>query len=253
MTARCLACCAVLTGGLASGAETAGRVFDVQGDWHSSPARALRTGAALQPGDRLRPASSAYSIDIALLDGSEIHCSSRKPCAESGIVIPAVEPPARGFLSTLGALWDAAFQHEPPPMIFAIARGGQPREAVLLCENGRADVAPALATLDPGRYRLRFTPRAGGAPAQSACDWSGGNSAVPVDLAPGLYEMSVANETGEPEGGPAIVLVKAEPGFAAARKTFEDAREHARQWRDASLPAQRRFLAAILYGLERRP
>lgn len=147
---------------------------------------------------------------------------------------------------------------EPERYFTAASRGleGDLKEAVVRLTGPQADVAPAMAELSAATYWVRFEPLAGDAPktAASQVQWAGKSALTSTSgLKPGLYRLVLLDETGEPTGSEAWILLCAPPDYSTASAAFAKAVHTVAGWPSEVDPAAvRAFLRASLEELSKQ-
>lgn len=144
----------------------------------------------------------------------------------------------------------------PDRFITAVTRGlgPEPWEAVVEMNGDQVNLAPALANLADGKYRLKITnlPQNPAFAAEHAIQWSPGGVAgfaVP-GIQPGVYSMVIMEGPGDIQGAEAWLLVTAGPMAASLLQTWEQVKESIAPWReDVEAPYLHAFLRATLVAL----
>ena len=232
-----------------------GLVVERKGKWIR-----VQEKKVLEPYDEVFPrttlqteASTTNSIKIAFFDGRvwSQTCSVQDPCGRSYNIPSATK--AKSALMEFLKNYVSAQKLVPP--VFTASRGvGSvgPREAVLVARSGTVNLATSLDGTAAGRWRLTLTNPSASLESGTTriVDWPGEVSANFGDLAPGVYALDVRNESGEPLGSPAAVLLVTPTAAAKAQEEFNQAKELASRWQGVDSATQRGFLVRVLYAIE---
>jgi hypothetical protein len=181
----------------ASTQAEAGYVLDITNTWvlANGSGSPLKLGGALAPGSTIiakNPTSTA-AIVVMLRDGKILgRKCSQQTCAQP-LVIPSDITPTSSIFADVRD-WVSRIAKDPKRYIGTMARGDQPRDAVILLHDGKADFAPTLGNLDPEVFRLTLTSMGASSNQRSISHirvkWDGklGQSIDSTTLMPGLYE-----------------------------------------------------------------
>jgi hypothetical protein len=225
--------------------DTAGYVVALKGVWLASPGVVqLAPGRPVAGGIRLESKDAGASITVAFLDGSA-------KTFTAPFTVESVHAAAKSGTSRMLSAVSKSLQQEKRAAIFGISRGSSDvRPAVLKQTGRRVDLGPALGSLPSGEYSLELTPVDGAAPVAAKCnlDPPSATSAT-IALAPGAYQLRVANAGGTPFGS-ATVLIASAADFDAKTAAFQEGVAATASWPSDTDPAAiRQFLAALLIGL----
>jgi hypothetical protein len=261
--ARLLAYLAVASSPHLVWAQDVAYVLEVQGRWYVTqrPAGDLRRGSALRVGDTVAPRQGFEPLDSIVIMGLGERILARRDCqSDCGSPIQIADPRtvadplAARFVKAVMSLWE----RDAPKFTVYSGRGaaGRLAEGVVQVAGGRADLAPVL-DLPAGTYTLAWRPLREGEGAASSRSvslaWPSGGTPVPLDLPPGLYEVT-AFEGSSPSDdallSEAWVLV-ADPGsYPRVSRQFDAAVAAARQWGpEIRRETVRMFLRAYLFEL----
>jgi hypothetical protein len=228
----------------------AGYVLDVTGTWvlAGGPGNPLKLGQALTPGSAImakNPASNA-AIAVMLRDGQVLgRKCSQQTCAQP-LVIPSDIVPTSSIFADVSD-WLSRITNDPKRYIGTMARGDQPKDAVILIQDGKADFAPALGNLDSEVFRLTLTPIGSSSKARSILrlrvKWDGksGQSIDSTTLMPGLYEARF-----EDKNDSVWVLLAENKEYAGFERAFDQAVKQTEEWKDVSKQARMAFWRAEL-------
>ena len=242
-----------------------GFALDVAGAWTVN-GRAVANGQAVPPGGRVRfagkPSEAApASITIILLNNRAIHVR----CDVAGACDHDYELPT-SLIATpplLDRLTEAAltlFGSKPARYVPTLSRGADtPLDAVILFDAGRLAMAPCLAEMRPGRYRIEFSDlRNATTPARRVASveltWTEGQPAdvQARDVQQGLYEIRVIQLPQETSSMAAWVLVLGTNTYSQAASDYRALEQAVSQW-DPTIAGRlrRTFLRAGLDSLAR--
>jgi hypothetical protein len=146
--------------------------------------------------------------------------------------------------------------HESDQYFNALSRGleGDLKESVLLLNTAGLDIAPALQGLSPAEYRLKLASVRDHSPDRipALVRWQPGKPAfIPaVGVKPGLYRLSLQDESGDATGSEAWVFISGRSHFASDAAQFEQTESAVRSWpADTDQAAVRAVLRASLEAL----
>jgi hypothetical protein len=165
--------------------------------------------------------------------------------------VPATDQ-ENGFLQRLSRV----LFEQPDRYISAASRGleGDLKEAVLPLEGSHVDISPTLRDLEPGRYWVRFEPidRPGEAKAPAQVQWSPGNIATisAANLKSGPYHLFLVEQSGEPTGSDAWILLCDKEHYAVQSAVFQQTADMVAAWPpETDAAAARAVLRAALESL----
>ena len=246
-----------------------GFVVSFHGVWHVA-GRPLKMGEpvfpnatlVLAPTNRFDSAKDLpWTITVVLLDSTTkfLSCSTAAGCAE-GLRLPESFGPPTDFWTRLGNAAALLFK-DPNRYASLLSRGAGDRHLVdgvaRRRDAGNVDLDSLFQAVSPGRYRVEFRSLESGrganrAAAGSHMAWNGREiAATPsVDLAPGLYAVSLSSAGGDRLGRDAWVLVADSPDYAALAAAFDAAKAITTTWAPRVAPEDvDRFLRAYLSAL----
>jgi hypothetical protein len=237
-------------------------VASVTGDWRRS-GKTIRFGDTLPEGACVTGSAGAL---VVWWRGQLVSHTCKRPAAsgecgvpsETGCVVKlTASVSAHDPRQTRFAAIVAPLIHEHPlRYLVAASRGIGQRltEAVVPLTPPQLDLAPALAALPYGVYRVRLTSLSASpsiATRALAITWTPGTSAFVsgANIAAGLYRLSLVDENGE-SGDDAWVLVSPVDRYETQSTAFREAVELAGQWPKETTPeATRAALRAYLESL----
>jgi hypothetical protein len=181
------------------------------------------------------------------------------PCNEPPCNNQSISPPTEGqgpppppFLERL---WDKLRAHDNR-YITAASRGleGDLREAVVLLDGSKVDITSALRDFSPGVYWVRFEPvdHPTEARAPMQVQWASGKNAVisAAGLKAGLYRLAVVEESGEPTGSDAWILLSDREHYPAQSHAYQQTVDAVAAWPPEADPiVSRAVLRAALESL----
>lgn len=242
-----------------------GVVMEVEGEWFLAGAsRPLARAERVPAGGRVVVKNpSPYDYIVIMRRNGELlarrDCSRQNQC-DAPIVLPAeggrAPSVAEVFIETvIGLMWGKKYE-EPAGGV----RGGALREAVLLLDDGRINLAPVFRTPPDKRFCVRLRPVPRGDELSRAA-WLGpfemeniSGALLPIG-GPGLFEIEAHESVrGECTGGgdSSWVLVAGAGAYQKASDSFREAVELTEGWGDGARPGpetKRRFLRAYLERL----
>lgn len=179
----------------------------------------------------------------------------RTHCRDASVTtaVPVAEASVWSGLN-LGKLFELLFRR-PQMYIVAAARGleDDPLEAVLPIDSSEIDMSAALEPLPAATYRWTLEPVDGGSRGVSGkVSWqpSKPSKVKAPGVAPGVYRLTTAVESGESEGSQAWVLLSSSAQYLADSKAFRQAVELTRSWGDrVDESGKRALLRATLQSL----
>jgi len=148
------------------------------------------------------------------------------------------------------------FGEEPKRYFTAASRGLDPdlKEAVLSLSGSQVDIAAAMTDLSPGVYWVRFESLHGDGvrtkPAQ--VQWHAAKPAVvsAIGLRPGVYRLSLLEESGDPMDSDAWILVSKPSEYSTVSMKFHEVVNTVAAWPAETDPtAIRAVLRASLEAL----
>jgi hypothetical protein len=154
--------------------------------------------------------------------------------------------------------WAGSFSEVPSRYFTAASRGleGDLKEAVLPLTRPQVDVAPAMTDLSAGVYWLRFESLGGDAfkTAATRLEWPSKQAPVSAaGLKAGLYRLVLVEESGEPAGGEAWVLLCDSQDCPRKLAMFQDVVHTVSGWPASTDPAAiRAVLRASLDALAKQ-
>jgi hypothetical protein len=239
--------------------QSSGFVFIKVGDWTRGAGTLLQRFDPVCRGDKIKALPSAdpgWSLTIALYDGKPVplKCSGPQGCETYEVQ----DVPTRDtFVQKLKNAWARLNPRELDLVAVPGVRGSGPREAVMAKVDGSVDLAPALASVRPGRYSVELRPwtKDGLAAVGTTLEVAWGRPTATVlsgvAPAPGLYQMALSDRAGMILGG-ALVLLASDADFAAANQAFDHVRALANKWEDTTGEgAARRLQVEALLAIAR--
>ena len=228
-----------------------GYVLAAQGQWKWDS----KASSTLSPGDPVNERVMARAVDqkatltIAMLDGT---VKSFACCVAS---IGAFRPPPDSLYTRLLTVGKTFFTQRNAMPVYAISRGASAQEfqhAVLVLDDGRLEIGPAITDLESGTYALRLRSLEKSTTGYTAnFTWGppGSTFAIFPDLKLGVYELIFTSTEGMRLGStPVLVSVPAEA--AAKQSALEDGKRITRAWPRATDPAATyNFLTAFLIDI----
>lgn len=216
--------------------EPVGLVLSISGEWivkSGAKVRALKSGDSV-PNGWVLSGPKAGSIVIVLTDGRKVKCPGDIE-NNSAISINGQQKAAGDWLS--GAI--RMFSQRPATWVVAESRGvqlpGQDvalKDEVLKVDSGRVDLAPALSSVNNGKYFLRLYKL--GADGNSVrllgpepVSVQKGKPVLINQPEPGnvgIYKVSLSVERSEPLDSEGWLLVCDSKHYAACLPLFEKAR-----------------------------
>lgn len=234
----------------ASAQAEAGYVLQITNTWvlgnrSESP---LKLGEALAPGSTItakNPNSNA-TIVVMLRDGKILgRKCSQQTCAQPLAIPSDIVPTSSVFADVRD--WLSRIAKDPTRYIGTMARGDEPRDAVILLHDGKADFASVLGNLHSETFRLTLTPMGASSNQHSILHirvkWDGksGQSIDPISILPGLYEAKF-----EGKSYSVWVLLAADNEYDAFHRSFSQAVETTEGWQDISKQTRMAYWRAEL-------
>lgn len=237
-----------------------GFVLSVTGSWLLNNTEKIAVGRAVHPGDSLRAEASAghANIVVPLYSGKVERCpsASHRDCTSPISIRDIHQPPA-----SFGRAWDAiralfgTSEGSRFALAHTISRGFTLSEAILRLDQGRIDLSPLLAGLDPGAYELKFEPEAMADNDQRAAATlrvtvREGSTGGMMLLEAGAIEPSLYRVTKVGTKADAWVLIASSDKYEALAAEFSGASAITSAWQsDVKMADKRRVLRAWLYHL----
>jgi hypothetical protein len=241
---------------LADDEDDVGFVLVISGTWKlDGSTKPLAGGQDLPAGAWIRPEkpdAGAYIV-VSLYTGK----------AET--YKKAVQLPPRVESNLVSRIWKAVFGHSRGGVVTAASRSVDLlQDTVLKLEEGKLNLAPALAETPAGTWHLRLSSwpaAAKKAPGQEKItvkakvrwdpDVLESAEIEAGELEAGLYELGVVNErSGRLVGVPALVLVCRAADFDGKRASFDEAVALTESWdEETRLEAASQFLRVFLQAL----
>lgn len=246
-------------------AQDVAYVLEVQGRWHvrQRPAEDLRKGSALQPKDTITPRQGFEPLDSIVVMGlgeqtlARRECKTRRDCGppiQISDPSTAADPLVTRIVRAVMSQWE----RDARKFTVYSGRGAADllAEGVVRISDGRADLARILA-LSAGTYTLTWQPVQESAsearPRAVPITGPPGETTVPLDLPPGLYEVLVFEEGSSPEDGAlseAWVLIAEPDSYPRLSQDFDAAVAATRPWAPkVHKETLRSFLRAYLFEL----
>jgi hypothetical protein len=243
----------------------AGLVFFVRGTWLSSHTDApLRPTASVFIGERIAPGpqpNSGDQISISLFDGTPvtIRCTQSDSC-DPPYVVPDTRPRSLSLFERLGRVLQRLNASDIERILTPAVRGAGPQDAVVLRQaDGKLDLTPVLAAVDPGRYEVELQAWTDAGPAgdryhlRAVVQGAGGVLSMGDPSAFGPYELGLIDWTGALVGQ-AVILVAGPADFERLAQGFARARTMTLSWtQSAGAASVRRLLQYYLLALSRDP
>jgi hypothetical protein len=252
-----LSCLAVLSfpGWAQDPNSTKGIVIGVTGDWMLG-SRHLSLGDPLHVGDTVTPGAGTLTLWFEGHRPDVYPCSPGGPCKHQ-IHLPEADPsPPRKSLLDLVASF---FPKEPSRYFAAASRSleGDLKEAVVLLQGSQVDVAPTFADLSGETYWVRFESFGENAwkTAPTQVRWHPGKPALAsaAGLNPGLYRLTLLEQSGETAGSEAWVLLSGPQEYPTTSTAFQEAVNTVATWPASVDPtATRAVLRASLEALSKQ-
>lgn len=240
-----------------------GIVIGLVGNWKMEGKGLLSLGDPVRVGAKITPTPPAtltlwfegqppYSYSCRQLTCPEIWIT------DVSIGAAKSNPPQKSLLARSFALLVSIFPEEPGRYFTAASRGleGDLKEAVLPLQSSQVDLAPAFADLSAETYWVRFESlhdhASKTAPIQ--VHWQPGKPAlVPAaGFKPGLYRLTLLEESDQPTGSEAWILLTGREEYSAAAAAFQDVAKTVAAWPASSDPsAIRAVLRASLEALSK--
>lgn len=166
-------------------------------------------------------------------------------------------PVSTGSSTKLSARVHALFEEQPSRYITAASRGLEPelKEAVVPLSDSRIDISASLADFPSAAYWVRLEPigaEAGKPMDPQPVSWISGKSALisSLNVKPGVYVLELTEQTGEPAGSEAWILLSDARGYRTALGAFRDTVSTVAMWpQEADSAIERAVLRASLESL----
>ncbi len=227
-------------------------VFEMTGQWIGPGDTPVPLGAALMPGEKLRPKSPGAAVSIVTVAGSIIQrkCPNAGDCGEVEIPKPS-QLVSEAFARMLEGMGKIVADTKVAPTA-SVAES--PQHGVLLGDGKVLHFGASVQDLGEGEYNISLTRIESGALVESGkieFTWSTRLGPVePVGLIrPGMYRMRVAPVKGKLTLTAVDVLVLGRREYNRYWRTYEEARQVSSSWQTD--PASiRNFQVLVLYGLD---
>jgi hypothetical protein len=241
--------------------DVVGIVFFTTGTWVGSRSRApLVAPASVFAGEVIHPGAHPVDgdqISLALFDGTPVtlRCGQRAIC-DPKYQVPDRRPPPKSLIARIAAAFHRLTGAEVERIFTPAVRGPALKDGVARPgADGAPDLAPILGNMSAGRYRAELRARtpsglaASSVTLQAVVRSSRSVATIGKPVAPGLYELTLIDQTSALAGRALILLAKPEE-FEALQQGFARVQALTRPWtQSAGEAAVRSFLQDYLTAL----